>query len=247
MKIVAAHLPAYLPGLELFCKMVQADAVILADHLQYSKHGVLNRNRIKTPEGARWLTVPVLTKGRGRQAIHAVEINNNERWAPTHWRALQTHYSKSPYFMHYADRFEQIYRTDWRRLIDLNSAVIHTLCHCLKLNTPIHLSSKFGAVTGNKNWLVDLIKRIGGTAYLASPRQRAHAVRENDFTAAGITLIDTNPPMPRYHQLYGEFIPDLSMVDLLFNEGGHYLEELHKKNDARGFAGRITNTDFLST
>lgn len=229
MKIVATHLPAYLPGLELFCKMAQADAVILADHLQYSKHGVLNRNRIKTPEGARWLTVPVLTKGRGRQAIHAVEINNNERWALSHWRALQMHYNKSPYFMRYADRFEQIYRTDWRRLIELNSAVIRTLCHCLKLDTSIHLSSEFEIAPENKHWLRDAITRIGGTAYLTTPMQQAHAIHENDFTAAGISLIDAFLPVPRYHQLYGEFIPDLSMVDLLFNEGAQYLGELNRK------------------
>lgn len=229
MKIVAAHLPTYLPGPELFYRMAQADAVILADHLQYSKHGVLNRNRIKTPEGARWLTVPVLTKGRGRQAIHAVEINNNEKWALSHWRALQTHYNKSPYFMPYADRFAELYRTEWHRLIELNVAALRTLCACLKLDTPIHLSSECGAVAGNKNWLVDLIKRIGGTAYLASPRQRAHAIPENDFIAAGISLIDVLLPVPRYHQLYGEFIPDLSMVDLLFNEGEQYFGELNRK------------------
>lgn len=236
MKIVAAHLPAYLPGIELFYKMAQAEAVILADHLQYSKHGVLNRNRIKTPEGARWLTAPVLTKGRGRQAIHAVEINNNEKWAQSHWRALQTHYNKSPYFMRYADRFEQIYRASWRRLVDLNMAIIRMLCVCLKLNTPIHLSSELQIAPGNQHWLIDEIKRIGGTAYLATPMQRAHALHENDFTAAGITLIAANPPVPRYHQLYGEFIPDLSMVDLLFNEGGQYFSELNKKNGVRGFA-----------
>lgn len=236
MKIFTAHLPTYLPGIELFFKMAHADAVILADHLQYSKHGVTNRSRVKTPEGARWLTVPVLTKGRGRRAIHEIEINNSEKWALSHWRALQTNYNRSPYFMPYGDHFERIYHSEWRRLIELNVACIRAICACLQLNTPIQLSSEFEIAPGNKRWLVDVITRLGGTAYLVTPAQRALAGFEKEFTAAGISLIDVLPPVPRYHQLYGEFVPDLSLVDLLFNEGGEYFSQLTRQNEPRAAA-----------
>ncbi|MCG3153498.1 MAG: hypothetical protein DKINENOH_00087 [bacterium] len=220
MKIIAAHLPAYLPGADLFCKLARAEALLFADHLQYSKHGVINRGRIKTPEGARWLTVPVLTKARGRQAIREVEINRNEAWARRHWRSLQTNYNLAPYFLQFADRFAAIYRRDWTRLLDLNLALYETICACLKITKPVYLSSELALAATEQPWLISAIKQLGGTAYLTAAA--APNLPEAAFAHAGLELHYVPRREMSYHQLYGEFIANLSVVDVLFNEGGDY-------------------------
>ncbi|MDZ7266428.1 MAG: WbqC family protein [candidate division KSB1 bacterium] len=220
MKIIAAHLPVYLPGAALFHKLARADALLFADHLQYSKRSVINRGRIKTPEGARWLTVPVLTRGRGRQAIREVEINRNEAWARRHWRSLQTNYHPAPYFLQFADRFAAIYRREWRRLLDLNLALFETLCACLEMTKPVHLSSELALAGTAQPWLIAAIKQLGGTAYLAEAS--ALPLPAAAFAEAGIALLSLPRRVERYHQLYGEFLADLSVVDVLFNEGRDY-------------------------
>ncbi|NIV92323.1 hypothetical protein GWN42_05845, partial [candidate division KSB1 bacterium] len=106
---LAAHQPAYLPDLTFFYKMSVADMFVLADTLQFSKHGAINRAKIKTARGINWLTVPVLTKGREGQSIAEVEINGAQAWQHKHWKTLVVNYTYAAYFEKYADFFANLY------------------------------------------------------------------------------------------------------------------------------------------
>ena len=116
--IVGIHQPNYLPGQNYFAKIIRCDKFILLDTVQYTKNNWTNRNRIKTPQGAQWLTVPIIVKGRMGQIIKDVQINPRENWAKKHFKAIYMNYNKSPYFKKYSDFFEQVYSRNWENLSD---------------------------------------------------------------------------------------------------------------------------------
>ena len=91
--------PAYLPWMGYFNRMVQSDAHIALDHVQFEKNSVINRNKIRTASGWTWLTVPLKTSGKfGSLAIESLEIDNSRPWAKKHWRSMQQSYGKSKFF-----------------------------------------------------------------------------------------------------------------------------------------------------
>ncbi len=218
MKILAAHQPVYLPDLAFFYKMAKADVFVLADDLQYSTHGNINRARIKSAAGAQWLTVPVLTHGRQGQRIREVEIANAFHWRQRHLKTLTVSYKKAAFFEKYIDFFEELYAKSWHRLFDLNQAAIEYLREALEIRTPMKWSSEMDIEAKGTARIIEMAHRLGCDAYLAE--QRYESVLDPEaFAAAGLILIFVDEATQPYHQLFGDFIPGLSVVDLLMNEG----------------------------
>jgi hypothetical protein len=216
--IVAAHQPNYLPWLGFFAKMLLADVFVLADDVQYTKHSFINRNRIKNAEGWQWLTVPVYSKGRLGQLIREVEINNVEPWARRHWKSIQVNYRHAAYFDLWADELQGIYSRRWTRLVDLNLALIEFARRALSIDTPVVLSSELGIRSSGTDRLVEITQAVGGSVYL-SGRGAADYVDERCFEDAGLEHRYMEFRHPVYHQLFGPFIANLSILDLLLNEG----------------------------
>ena len=96
--ILTDHQPVYLPWLGLFHKIAIADKFCCLDNVQYSKTDWTNRNKVKTPSGAVWLTVPVYTKGHFKKTILEIEINNDVPWRRKHWNTVYLSYKKSKHF-----------------------------------------------------------------------------------------------------------------------------------------------------
>src|SRR5712691_3981985 len=112
--VLTAHQPVYLPWLGLFHKIALAHTFVSFNEVQYLPKDWNNRNRIKTPSGPIWLTVPVLRKGYLEKPIRAIEINNAEPWRRKHWRSLAANYEKARYFDDYAAFFQGVYARDWQ-------------------------------------------------------------------------------------------------------------------------------------
>jgi len=93
-----------------------------------------NRNRIKTPSGPAWLTVPVLRKGYLTKRICDLEINNAEPWRRKHWRSLTTAYGKAPHFDDYAAFFEEVYARDWKHLDELTDHMLRWFLDTLEID-----------------------------------------------------------------------------------------------------------------
>ena len=201
--ILAAHQPNFIPWIGYFHKMAQAAKFVLADDLQYTAHGFINRNHIKTRNGKQWLTVPVITKGKGLQKINEVRIDKEQNWRQKHWNSLQLNYKYAPYFDYYADFFERIYQKDWTFLVDLNIELIEFVRKSLNISCPIVLSSELDLRSDATERIVDI---------------------EKLFKDAGIDLIYTDFKHPIYHQQFGEFVSHFSIIDLLFNEGVRAME-----------------------
>ena len=217
--------PSYLPWLGYFAQMWRSDVFVIYDDVQYDKHGWRNRNRIKTPQGSQWLTVPVLHHGKGRPLISEVQIDNRQPWARRHLQAISQNYSKAPYFADYVPRFTEVLSRDWTRLVELDVAFLQILCDMLGLRRDVIRASSLGIEGAGAERLVDICRHLGAARFFEGAAGQDY-IDSSLFTAAGITLEYQDYRHPVYPQLHGEFVSHLSVVDLLFNVGPQSLETL---------------------
>jgi len=226
--IVAVHQPQYLPWLGYFDKMRQADVFCFLDNVQYKKNDWQNRNRIKTAQGWQWLTVPV--HYRFPQKINEVQINNTVQWQNKHLRALVSNYQRAPYFKEHAAIFEQVYSETWKFLTDLNIFLTERLRDALHLEQKTTIrASRLELREDPTDRLIDVCRAVGADAYLSG----ADGVKYMDlerFQANGIDVVIQDFKNPVYPQLFKDFQPQMSVVDLLFNCGPQSLEIIRRAN-----------------
>lgn len=224
--IVSIHQPNFLPWLGYFYKLTQCDVFVLLDNVQYTKNSFINRNRIKTPRGADWLTVPVIIKGRFGQLIRDVEINSSVDWRKKHLGTLEANYRKAKYFEPIFQGLETIYSVnDWINLCELNIMLLEWALSILGLKKNLVRASDLNLEGESTQLLIDIIKELGGDTYL-SGFGGANYQEEELFEKAGITLTYYDFKHPVYPQLWNDFIPNLSIIDLLFNCGSESLDVL---------------------
>lgn len=214
----AADLPGYIPGLSFFYKMSQVDRFAIADDLRFYGKGTLNRARIKAADGLQWLTVPLLRKGKGPQYIKDLRIDNTRQWGQKHWKTLRVNYSYSPYFEYYIDYFEKIYQKEWTFLLDLNMVIVELVRKALGIECPLSFTSLEELREGATEKIVDLALKTDAGCYMADPAHRQF-LNEKMFVDNKIELLFSDFQAQTYRQQFGRFAADLSIIDLLFNEG----------------------------
>lgn len=230
--IISAHQPNYIPWIGYFHKMAWVDKFVLADDVQYSSQSYTNRTRIKTARGKLWLTVPVLTKGLGFPLIKDVRIDQSKNWQQKHWQSLQVNYSASPYFEEYAAYFEDIYRKDWEYLVDLNISFLELIRELLGIQTPVFRNSQLDLQSSSPSErIISMVKAMGGSTYISGRGGSLSYLQEDLFNTAGITLDFDEFSHPIYPQQFEEFIPGLSTIDLLFNEGPNSRRFFQQRNE----------------
>jgi hypothetical protein len=223
--------PSYLPRLGYFDQMSRSDVFVLYDDVQFDKHGWRNRNRIKTPQGIQWLTVPVLTKGRNFPLNRDIEINNSSAWQEKHLKSLRQNYAKAPCFATIFPSLETILGRRFQYLLDLNLELISAIKDQLKLTTRICLASELNvAKSGKTERLIDICQKLGADTFFEGAAGKSY-IDEELFSRHGIRLEYQQYHHPAYDQLYGEFVPYLSIVDLLFNHGGESVAILTHKEE----------------
>jgi WbqC-like protein family len=220
---VAIHQPHYLPYLGYFDKLDAADLFVVLDTVQYAKHDWQNRNRIRTKNGWQWLTVPVID--RFPERIDRVEINGRTDWSRKHGQALRLHYGGCPSWDGAGQALTELLLRPWERLCDLCVATLDLLCQRLGIRTPRLLASSLQAREEPTDRLIDLVRAVGGTVYLAGSQGPAYMDLAR-FAQAGISVEVQAYRHPDYPQRYAPFLPDLSVVDLLLNCGPESLEIL---------------------
>ncbi len=224
--ILAAHQLHYLPWLRYFHKIAHCDTFVVLDNIQFNKNGWQNRNKIKTPTGAFLLSIPVLQKFQ--QSLSEVQIDTKQPWRKKHWGALRSNYIKSPYFKGHETFFRQVYESSWERLNDLNYEIFSYLLKTLGIGTRAVRSSELSLKGEGTERIVGICKELGAKAYLTGAYAAQVYLDPSLFEREGIKLLFQEFECPRYPQLYPEagFIPELSIVDLLFNSGPKSLEVL---------------------
>jgi len=216
--IISVHQPQYLPWLGYFHKMQHSDAFVFLDNVQYKKREYQNRNRIKTKEGKMWLAVPVLNNGESYPSISSLRIDNFQRWRERHWRALSLNYARAPFFKDYSPFFEDVYKGEWEKLVDLNICLIKYMMGALGVEKPLYLESKLGIRSEKTMRIIDICRALKADTYLSGIGGKDY-LAEEQFNSSGIKLVYQDFRHPQYPQCHGPFIPYLSTVDLLFNCG----------------------------
>ncbi len=209
----------YLPWKGFFDLIRQADLLIFYDDTQYTKNDWRNRNRIKTPRGVTWMTIPCGPHHLGRRIDQIRPAH--PKWQQSHWDILHQNYRAAPFFSLFRSFFQEFYlgRT-WDNLSELNQYLIVEIArNFLGIQTPFLQSNSLGVEGTREARLVGLLQKVGATHYLSGPTGRAF-LRSDPFQEAGIQLeyMDYSHYRP-YRQLYPPFVHEVSIVDLLFNEG----------------------------
>ena len=217
--IVACQQPYFLPWPGFFAKAMQADLMVLLDHVQFPLGSSwVSRNRIKTKDGQLWLSVPVLRKGRTPQTINHVEIFNERGWGRKFSQRLEYAYRHAPYLTEHQPFLDRTFRSHWTRLVELNLSILEYLRGPLALRTPFQLSSALGITTTGPRLLIDICRETGADTYLSSKAGRKH-IDESLLRRSGIDIRYLRYRPPAYPQLWGPFRPNLSVVDLILNCG----------------------------
>lgn len=222
--IVSVHQPQYLPWLGYFDKIDKADVFVLLDNVQFKKNEWQNRNKIKTAAGEQWLTVPVMY--RFPQLINEVEVNNKERWQHKQQQAVISNYKKAPHWHALEAFFTELFQSQWQTISQLNIHVVRSLAKILGIETPLHIASEIGNFPEDPDErLIAITKHFGADTYLAG--SGGHDYMDMDkYDRNSIKVLFQDYKHPVYSQLFGDFLPYMSVIDLIFNNGGESLKIL---------------------
>jgi hypothetical protein len=215
----AAHQPTFMPWPGLIHKAIQVDTLVLLDQVQYPRgFSWINRNRLKCMSGPVWFTIPVIKKGQGLQPIDQVRVLDAPGWRRKHLMTLEHCYKNAPFFQEHFAFFEQLYTRAPEKLLHWNMAGIDHIFRSFDLHGSYLLQSEIGVKAKGTGLLVAIAERLGANE-LVAPRAGKGRIDTALLRKAGITVQWLDYQRPVYPQLWGQFIKDLSAMDLLFNCG----------------------------
>ncbi len=221
MKTIAIHQPNYFPWLGYFYKINSCDTFVVLDTVEYqygNASSVTNRCKIKTGSGMQLLSVPVL-KSSEEKLILNMKIDYKQNWQRKHLNAIQTNYGKSKFFHEIFPILNEIITNKYDSLSQLNSTAIKKICNYLNISTPIVFASDLNINQEDRNLrIIEICKNLNGTIYLSGNGGKKYN-DESLYQQQHITLKYTTFVPPTYNQLYGDFLPNLSILDTLFNVG----------------------------
>lgn len=227
--IVSINQPAYMPWLGYFHRINISDTFVFFDSTQFEKNSMVNRNKIKTPQGWAWLSVPVKLKDHFEKEIREIEIVD-QKWREKHWKAIEMNYKKSKYWDDYSPRLKKIYEKEYRNISDPCYDQLTLFLDFLGIKTKIVKSSELGHFDSRKLQLVlDILKELKSTIYVSGALGKDY-IDNKEFKKAGINLYYQRYEHPKYNQLWGEFQPYMNIIDLLFNEGSNSINIIMQKN-----------------
>jgi len=219
MKKIAILQSNYIPWKGYFDLINMVDEFILYDDMQYTRRDWRNRNKIKTPQGLKWLTIPVEVKGKYYQKINETKISDKE-WGKKHWTQITQNYKKTKYFKEYKELFQELYLNSKELyLSEINYKFITAINEILGIKTTIRWSSEFDLVDGKSERLLGICKDCNADIYLSGPAAKGY-LDEELFKKENIKVewMDYSG-YPEYNQLYPPFEHGVTILDLIFNEG----------------------------
>lgn len=227
--IIGIHQLHYLPWIRYFHKLANCDIFVVLDNIQFNKNGWQNRNKIKCPDGWLCLTVPVYH--RYQQSLQRVSIDNTINWRRKHWRAIQMNYSRAKFFSAYKNFFEEIYAKEWTKLNDINFEILGYIIKALGINVQLIRASRLKVKGEATQRLVNICKELGAETYLTGAYATEVYLDVKLFRQQGIEVVRQDYTAPIYSQRFPKagFIPNLSIIDVLFNEGPGSLEIILEK------------------
>lgn len=194
--------PTYFPNIAHFVAIANADDLILEMDDNFLKQTYRNRSYIYGANGKLAINIPVVHSQKKRQKYRDVKVFNEEKWQSLHWKSLLSAYSTSPFFEYYKDELEPLFGLKVDYILDFNLKCFEVVCDCLQLELKTSKTETYQTEVNNTDDF----------------RYLVNAKKEQSYHFDSYTQVFSNK--------HG-FIPNLSILDLLFNEGPnavHYLE-----------------------
>lgn len=219
-KIVVIHQPDFMPYLGFFQRLITADIYIVLDNVQYVRGSrtQTSRDKIKTLNGEKWINVGI-EKARYKSRINEIRLSQCSEWRERSLNLIKENYRKTDFFHEIFPFIQTLYEFKSDMMVDFNMAAIKMLIELFGIeNIEIEYASKLRADGNSNELIINLVKAVKCKRYLSGIGARDYYVPEL-YEQAGIEVIWQNFKHPVYPQQFGEFIPYLSSIDLLFNCG----------------------------
>jgi len=234
MKTIAIMQPTYLPWSGYFGLMQKVDVFVLLDSVQFDKRSWQQRNKIKTANGPIWLTVPVVSKGKSKQLINEVQIDPGSNFVENHIRSIELNYRKTDFYNLISDNlFKTLRDNKTGLLVDLNVSLIKLFKSFLGIETEILLSSQLNGSGSKADMLVSLCEELNAKKYITPQGSRNYIEVTDVFKKSGIFLEYFDYIHPTYNQKFGEFVDNMSIIDILFNCGKDSASKIKKSWENR--------------
>ena len=225
--IVTIHQPEHLPWLGFFHKVSMADTYVVLDNVQYRRRYFQNRNKIRTKTNWQWITVPLEKDERDVLLIKNARITNaGGKWKSKNLESIFHNYHRATYFKSYWDDFKSAYMENHISLLDFNCLLLKHLFNSFNIQKDVLLASEIGA-SGEKGDLILNICKITGAKKYFSGISGKDYLDIDKFSKNNIEVEFQEFHHPIYAQLYDDFIPCMSALDLLFNHGPKSLDTIH--------------------
>ena len=199
---------AYLPPVQYFAHLQSAEQVWIEQYDHYQKQTYRNRCVIAAPDGPLSLTVPIEKPNTQKAFMRDIRISDHGNWRHLHWNAIESAYNHTPFFEYYKDDFRPFYEKKFDFLVDYNEQLCQLVCQLIDIDTSFQRTESY--VAEPFNTIIDL-------------RDAIHPKKElmNDASFSAVP----------YYQVFQErlgFLPNLSIIDLLFNMGPEAILVLQK-------------------
>lgn len=214
--IMSAHQPAYLPWLGYFDKIKRSDLFIFLDTVQYEKNSYTNRNKIKTANGPIWLAIPVIKTDHFNKIMSEMPLDKRKRWQKKHLHSIYMSYKKAPHFDEIYPMLQELYEREYDNIVDVTWDHLHFWLEILGINTKIIKSSELGISSKKSDFVLDLCKAVDADHYISGAMGKDYLEVEK-FRDVGVEVEFQDYQHPEYPQLYGEFIPNMGVVDFAMN------------------------------
>ncbi len=218
-KVVVIHQPDFIPYLGFFDRLLKADVYVVFDNVQYvrSSRGWTSRDKIKTRNGEKWISVSTQKAPRDT-AINQILLAEDEQWKKDNLNLITENYKRCGYYDEIMPYIEKLYQFQGKRMMDFNLESIKMLMKLFDIEIETVIASDLDPVGKSNELIIDVMKRLDCYKYLSGVGARDYYIPEL-YEEAGIEVIWQDFKHPVYPQQFGEFIPYLSSIDLLFNCG----------------------------
>ena len=209
--------PRFFPGLHYLHRMMVADVFVIFDTVQFSPRHEENRAKVKSPHGPQWLTVPMRQSIR-EQRIIDTHIDSERLWQRKAFGTLSGLYGRAPNFQASWPEIRRIIETPYETLTELDEASWAPALRLLGINCRFVRASDLPVAGTGPRLLLDICKYLGARTYLSGAFGRTY-LDVTQFAAEGVEVRFHEYRYPVYPQRFGQFVPWLSYLDMLFNVG----------------------------
>ncbi|MDA9232868.1 WbqC family protein [Candidatus Pelagibacter sp.] len=224
--ITSIHQPDFFPYFGYFNKINKSDVYIVMDNVQLSKSGWTHRDKIKTSKEVSWITIPIKNIKK-KQLIKDCLIDHDINWKKKHINMISESYKNSKFINEGIEIINDLYKLNTNYLFEFNFNIINKLFEIFKINVDIKLLSQLNVDGDKSELLIKILKKINSNLYLSGDGAK-NFIDIDLFKNNNIEIIFNDFKHPIYEQIHGNFVKDLSILDIILNCGITETEKLIK-------------------